>query len=294
MKQGLAKFGLSPGKHKEAVAQAPALSLELSGPRLVRALEELTAACEPQGGVERFVRALSLKAELFEETFAKGRVETLDEDSFNNICAFVAPARRRVGAWLEQHGFTAMRTACVELLHGWSDVTSADVRLDAFQAKFPDDRAYRWTRDLGAEILHFTAPEIYPLATRWMWDRKANTGVLREIWYAADLDSVTLDVPDDFRTFHLLRHELEGFLGDNGVFRDLAMMTDLLCAQVYGDYVHGQGSAYLRADFSSPEDPMFYARRMLGLDGADSGRRRSRLKLAGGARHEMATISEGQ
>lgn len=294
MKQGLAKFGLSSGKHKEAVAQAPALSLELSGPRLVRALEELTAACEPQGGVERFVSALSLKAELFEETFGKGRVESLDEDSFNNICAFVAPARRRVGAWLEENGFAVMRTACVQLLHGWSDVTSADTRLDAFRANFPDDRAHRWTRDLGAEILHFTAPEIYPLATRWMWDRKANTGVLREIWYAADLDSITLDVSDDFRTFHLLRHELEGFLSGNGVFRDLTMMTDLLSGQVYGDYVRGQGSAYLRADFSSPEDPMFYARRMLGLDGADAGHGRSRLKLAGGARHAMATISGEQ
>ncbi|MBT5676181.1 MAG: hypothetical protein HOJ07_10870 [Rhodospirillaceae bacterium] len=294
MKQGLAKFGLSRRASPETLVQAPALSLELSGPRLARALEELSAACEPQGGVERFVRALTLKAELFEETFGNGRVENLDQDSFNNVCAFVAPARRRVGTWLAEHGFDAMRTACVELLHGWSDVTSADARLDAFRANFPDDRAHRWTRDLGAEILHFTAPEIYPLATRWMWDRNANTGVLREIWYAADLDSITLGVPDDFRTFHLLRHELEGFLSENGVFRDVAMMTDLLCGQIYGDYVRGQGSAYLRADFSSPEDPMFYARRMLGLDGADSSHRRSRLKLAGGTRHEIAWISGGQ
>ncbi len=35
--------------------------LELSGPRLVRALEDLVAACEREGGVERYVGALALK-----------------------------------------------------------------------------------------------------------------------------------------------------------------------------------------------------------------------------------------
>ena len=275
-------------KGAQAAAPSPALSLELSGPRLTRALQELTDACEPQGGVERFVRALSLKAALFAETFGDGRVAALDEARFNDACAFIAPARRRVGAWLAAHGFAAMREACVELLHGGGDVTTADARFETFCARFPDGRAHRWARDLGAEILHYTAPEIYPLATRWMWDRKANSGVLREIWYAADLDSLTLNVADDFSTFDLLRGELHGFLQANGVFRDLAMTSDLLCGHIYGDYVRGQGSAYLRADFSTPEDPMYYTRRMLGLDGAMAGHDRTRLKLASGARHEMA------
>ncbi len=264
----------------DAAAPSPALSLELSGPRLVRALEELTAACEPLGGVETYIRALALKAALFEETFGDGRVAALDEARFNDACAFIAPARRRIHAWLAAHGFAAMRQACVELLRGGSDATGAGARLDAFCARFPSDRAHRWTRDLGAEILHFTAPKAYPLAVRWIWHATCEP--------QGDLDSLTLEVPDNFRTFHLLRDELHGFLHANGVFRDLEMMCDLLCAQIYGDYVRGQGSAYLRADFSTPEDPMYYARRMLGLDGADAGPGRSRLKLAGGARHQMA------
>ena len=275
-------------KRAQAAAPSPALSLELSGPRLTRALQELTDACEPGGGVERFVRALSLKAELFEETFGGGRVAALDERRFNDASAFIAPARRRIGAWLAAHGFAAMRQACVELLHGGGDVTTADARLNAFCARFPGGRRHRWARDLGAEVLHFTAPEIYPLATRWMWDRKSNSGVLREIWYAADVDSLTLDVADDFSTFLLLRDELHGFLQANGVFRDLAMMSDLLCGHIYGDYVRGRGSAYLRADFSTPEDPIYFTRRMLGLDGAMAGHGRTRLKLADGVRHEMA------
>jgi hypothetical protein len=265
--------------------------LDLSGPRLARALAELTAACEPHGGIERYVRALSLKSALFEEKFGGNRVTNLSESDFNDACAFVAPARRRVGAWIAEHGFDAMRTACATLLHGWSDMSTADTRLDAFRAAFAGDRAHRWVRDLGAEILHFTAPEIYPLATRWMWDRKANSGVLREIWYADALGAPTLDIPDDFATFHLLHAELEAYLADNGVFRDLPLMIDLLCGHIYGDYVRGQGSAYLRADFSSPEDPMYFTRRMLGLDGADAGQRRTRLIRADGTRHEMAALS---
>jgi len=99
-------------------------------------------------------------------------------------------------------------------------------------------------------------------------------------------------VPDDFATFHLLRRELEDYLRDNGVFRDLPLKVDLLSGHIYGDYVRGQGSAYLRADFSSPEDPMYFTRRMLGLDGAGLGQSRTRLIRADGTRHEMAVPME--
>ncbi len=44
-------------------------------------------------------------------------------------------------------------------------------------------------------------------------------------------------------------------------------MVDLVCAQVYAEYICEQGGSYLRADFSAPEDPMQHTRRLLGLDG---------------------------
>ena len=128
-------------------------------------------------------------------------------------------------------------------------------------------------RDLAAEVLHHLDCERYPLMTRWVWDAKANTGVLREIWFANDIDHITIRVADDCATFLMLREELAQFLTENGVFRDVPEYVDILCAQVYAQYICAQGGTYLRTDFSAPEDPMQHARRMLGL-----GRRAARYE----------------
>ena len=80
----------------------------------------------------------------------------------------------------------------------------------------------------------------------------------------------------------MLREELSQFLTDNGVFSDVLIYVDLVCAQVYADYICAQGGSYLRADFSSPDDPMQHARRLLGLDGVRAGSGRTRLKAIDG------------
>ena len=172
------------GSHKAKAAPAPARPvLDLSGPTLRRAFENLVECAEDTGGVERYVGALALKASLFEEVLGKGQVSELTEPEFYDLAAFITPVRRRIGAWLGRNGFAAMRGRLVGLLHGWSDLGTTDQRLNAFVASFPADREHRWSRDLAAEVLHFTAPDRYPLMTRWMWDARVNTGVLREIWH---------------------------------------------------------------------------------------------------------------
>ena len=139
-------------------------------------------------------------------------------------------------------------------------------------------------RDLAAEVLHYAAPERYPLMTRWMWDARVNTGVLREIWHADDVDSIQIPVGDDFATFAVLREELEGFLEENGVYRDLPFYVDLLSAHIYAAYINDLGGQYLHADFcgGAKHDPMTHTRRMLGLDAVDSESGRTRLKLIDG------------
>ena len=52
-----------------------------------------------------------------------------------------------------------------------------------------------------------------------------------------------IDVPDSYETFLVLREELSQFLADNGIFRDMLWHVDLLCAQIYGDYINAQGGA---------------------------------------------------
>ena len=121
--------------------------------------------------------------------------------------------------------------------------------------------------------------------TRWMWDARVNTGVLREIWHSDNnVDAGTIAVGDGFATFATLREELEGFLQANGVFRDLAFYTDLLCAHVYAAYINDRGGQYLHADFcgGAKADAMAHTRRLLGLDAVDTESGRTRLKLIDG------------
>jgi hypothetical protein len=175
-----------------------------------------------------------------------------------------------------------MVAALRALLDGSRDTAMTDARLAGFCERFPQDRSHRWVRDLAAEVLHNVDPERYPLMCRWVWDRKANTGVIREIWFGDDVDHVTLGVPDGYATCLVLREELSQYLTDNGVFRDVIWYVDLLCAKVYADYIAAQGGVYLRADFSAPGDPMQHVRRLLGLDGVHPGSGRTRLKAIDG------------
>ena len=264
--------------------------LDLSGPRLRRAFENLVESAEATGGVERYVTALALKASLFEELLGKGRLAELTEGEFLDLAAFVTPVRRRVGGWLAENGFARLHARLTALLDGWTDLSTADARLDAFTAAFPEDRAHRWARDLGAEVLHFTAPDRYPLMTRWVWDARVGTGVLREIWFAEDVDAARIEAGDGLATFATLSAELEGFLKDQGVFRDLPFYADLLMAHVYAGYINDRGGQYLRSDFSGEGDPMLHTRRMLGLDAVDTETGRTRLKLIDGRAHVLGAL----
>ena len=256
--------------------------LHLSGPRLTRSFEALVEKSETQGGIERYITGLRFKASVFQEAFTPERIGALDENTFLGLCAFMAPVRRRIGPWFDQAGVATARELLSALTDGAEDTTTADRRIAAFCAAFPSDRKHRWVRDLAAEVLHYTLPEQYPLMTRWVWDSAANTGVLREIWHGENVDHVTLDVPDGHQTFLVLREELSQFLSDNGVFRDMLFYVDLLCAQVYADYICEQGGTFLRTDFASEHDAMQYTRRMLGLDGVDAETGRTRTRDAAG------------
>jgi hypothetical protein len=287
-------FGLRPRKAQLPEPKGPVL--DLSGPKLRRAFEHLLSAAENTGGIERYVGALALKSSLFEEVLGRGKILEMTETEFLDIAAFIAPARRRVGGWLAENGFRKLQVRLAALMEGWSDVSTADARLSAFENSFPANRANRWVRDLAAEALHFTAPEHYPLMTRWIWDARVGTGVLREIWFADDPDTARIEAGDDFQVHASLRAELETFLRDNGVFRDLPFYADILCAHVYADYINDRGGQYLRADAcgDSPTDGMLHTRRMLGLDAVDSESGRTRLKLMDGQAHVLGATPPGE
>lgn len=260
----------------------PVAELALSGARLRAAAADLDQSAASTGGVSRYVSALVLKAALFDELLGGGRVCELTESAFLDLCAFIAPARRRIAATVAREGFAAVRKHLVRLLDGAEDLATADARMQAFSAAFPKDREHRYLRDLAAEILHFTAPDHYPLMTRWIWDARTATGMLREIWYAEDMDTLVIGAADDFATFATLRQELGAFLAGLGVSNDLALHVSLLAAHIYAGYINDRGGHYLKNEFSRPADPMAHTRRLLGLDAIDTKTGRSRLKLIDG------------
>ena len=256
--------------------------LDLSGPLLAHAFETVIQGTDQQGGIEYWTDALKLKSRMFQQALGEGHPGDLPLDTFKGLCAFMASVRRRIGPYLEQPSWNELVGAIVELLDGVKDTSTTDERITAFCARFPQDSKHRWVRDLAAEILHNVDPERYPLMLRWVWDRKANTGVIREIWFDEEVDNITIGVADGYATYLMLREELSQFLSENGVFRDVIWYVDLLCAKIYADYIAAQGGVYLRADFSAPGDPMEHTRRLLGLDGVRTGSGRTRLKAING------------
>jgi hypothetical protein len=253
--------------------------LDLSADTLRAALQQMTAGSEEHGGIERYIDAVKLKSDMFRQALENIENGELDVESFKGLCTFMSTVRRRIGPWLPEDAFATVRTALTEL---FEDAEPVDARITRFCAHFPDDKSHRWVRDLATEMLHNRDPERIPLMNRWVWDAKANTGVLREIWHADDIDHITIRVGDGYGTFLMLREELSQFLSDNGFFRDILYYVDVLSAQVYANYICEQGGSYLRADFSAPEDPMQHTRRLLGLDGVRPGNGKTKLKSIDG------------
>lgn len=263
-------FGASPIKPQEF--ERPVL--ELSGDILRAGLQAMVAGSEDHGGIERYIDAVKLKSAMFRQALVENDVAALDLETFKGLCTFMATVRRRIGRWLNEDSFTELREGIVEL---FDDSVDVDERVGRFCDRFPNDKKHRWVKDLAAELLHNADPERVPLMNRWVWDAKSNTGVVREVWYGDDVDHIKIPVADGYGTYIMLREELSQFLTDNGMFRDVLFYVDVLCAQVYAQYICEQGGSYLRADFQAPEDPMQHTRRLLGLDGVRPGDGRTRL-----------------
>lgn len=253
--------------------------LDLSGDGLRAILRIMIAGSEDHGGIERYVDAVKLKTAMFQQALGRDAIDNLELETFKGLCTFMATVRRRVGDWLTEASFGDMHEAIKALFVDDDDI---DARIDTFCDRFPRDKQHRWVRDLATEMLHNTDPERVPLMNRWVWDAQANTGVIREIWHADDVDHIKIPVGDGYGTYLMLREELSQFLSDEGFFRDVLQYVDILCAQVYAQYICEQGGSYLRTDFSAPEDPMQHTRRLLGLDGVRAGNGKTRLKSIDG------------
>lgn len=297
MSASIGRF-LAPAVEASPAAEARPV-LHLSGVKLRVGLERLIHASEQLGGIERFAEAVRLKAVVFQDCLAEGKAARLTRGQFDEVVPLMATVRRRVGPLVNGRAWEMTQAAIVTLLDRAHDTTIADSRIAAFEsalrpllapAQANEERTAntRFLRDLAAELLHNTYPEHYPLMQRWIWDAKTNSGVIRQLWHdpggaGDDIDHIVINVADGYETHLMLREEISQFLADNGVFRDMLWHVDLVCAQVYGDYISAQGGAYLKADFVSEGDRLEHTRRILGLDRVAGKRLRTRPIIDGEA-----------
>ena len=256
--------------------------LHLDGARLRDAFESMAKAAESLGGVEVLINAVNGKANLFQRTFSPPLTD-LQQPQLLDACSLMPTVRRRLKLALENYDFQFLRQTITVLAEDVS-IDCVDERMAQVTDAFPVTKEYRWVRDLAAEIIHYTNPDMYPLMTRWVWDKTANTGVLREIWFKEYQDEY-LDIPDGVQTHLVLRSELEEFLRTAGVYADVPIMIDLLSAWIYAEYIGLQGGSFLKTEFSSSDASISHAIRMLGLDAGKSADGRSRLITADGRRH---------
>jgi len=259
--------------------------IHLDGKVLRGAFESMAKCAEKLGGMETLIEGLEGKSMLFDRTFGDN-AKSLVESEFLDCCAFMPTVRRRIKSSFAEHDFSYLADAIRGLLTDIS-VNTVDERIERFTRTLAVGKKTRWSRDLAAEILHFRDPETYPLMTRWVWDHKSNTGILREIWYS-ESELKFLDIPDGVQTHIELRRELDEFLKQCGVFADRAFVIDYLFAWIYSEYIGSQGGSFLKTEYSFTGTPFGYALRMLGLDSAIQEDGKTRLLLPGGKRYRLS------
>lgn len=255
----------------EPAALKVPLDAEICRGKLQRLLDDLS----DRGGVDAFVTSLGKKHELFRSVLAPEQVEAMDRGTLDTLLECVFTVRRRLPAALSRVSHETLLEAVKALLYGRENLAE---RMRAFVATVPDaDRKMkRATWDFAAELLHFRAPEHYPLMTRWVWDPNTVSGALREFLRGND---TLRHIPIDDRpgTFEGARVWFAEQLAALGFYRDVHFVVDLLLAQAYGDYVRAMasGMGILSADFGAKNDPAELLAKLLGIDPARrSGRPR--------------------
>ena len=230
---------------------------------------------ERNATLEELLEALRSKHELFARVLPAQRPESLTRDEVMLLLAVVFPARRKVDRHLAALDDAALSAAVLELVYGQGRL---DERIDAFCELVPesDKKARRAIRDLAAEIVHFRDPERIPLMTRWVWDVRTMSGAVREFIRGNDtMEQIPMGSrPEDYEG---VRAWFAERLSEDGVYRDLPYLVDLLQAQAYADYVKAMSArvGMVNAELGAKQDPLEFLVKLLGIDDRPARKRRA-------------------
>lgn len=236
-----------------------------------------------KGELETFTQALETKHQLFAKVLAKETLPSIAKDEINYLLETIFPIRRRLSHIVDTLGIEVLRQALIQLLYGDAGLSE---RLNNFLTLFPQPdkkdkeglKRQRALWDMAAEVLHFYAPEQYPLMSRWIWDIQTQSGALREFIQNNDaLPKIPLDnTPEVFEAGRIWIAER---LNEEGFYRDVPYMVDLILAQAYANYSRAMSMTLgmIQAEFGAKADPLEMQVKLLGID-EDRLSGKSRLK----------------
>ena len=257
------------------VVEPVALSVDLDGRVFAQKFASLLEALGEVGGIDPFLESLGVKSRLFAEALSRPALAKLDLAHVELLLETVMPARKRIGPVLLALGEEPVRLAITELLYGRKSLVE---RVVAFVHAIPvgegmDPKAAKKIKraiyDFGAEMLHFRAPEQYPLMTKWVWDQYTHSGAMRELVKGGDtLDKVLLGTEPG--VYEAGRRWVAERMSENGMYRDPHFVVDIFFAHAYADYMRAlsSGMGLLNADFGGKSDPLEVVRKLLGIDQA--------------------------
>lgn len=239
------------------------LDAEIAASKFRSLLEQIE---ERNATLEFFLGALRSKHELFARVLPPQRPASLDRRDVLRLLAAVFPARRKVGVHLAGLDDAALASSVLDLVYGEGRL---EERMDAFCALMPDTdrKARRAIRDLAAELVHFRDPERVPLMTRWVWDANTMTGAVREFIRGNDsMEHIPMGGrPEDYEGVRVWFAER---LSEDGIYRDLPYLVDLLQAQAYADYVKAVSArvGMVNAELGAKQDPLEFLVKLLGIE----------------------------
>lgn len=262
----------------EVVTPAP-LAVELDERVFVQKFAVLLEQIGETGGIDAFLEALGKKSRLFEQVLSPAEVRTLTLEKAELLLETVMPARKRLWPVLVQLGAVELASVVSDLLYG---ETPLEQRLTDFVERVPaadrldkrnGNKLRRAAHDFAAELLHFHAPQQYPLMTKWVWDQATHSGALRELVKGGDaLQAVPLGASPG--VYEAGRVWIAQQLAKQGVYREPHYIVDLFLAHAYADYMRAMssGMGLINADFGGKADPLEVVKKLLGID---QGRRKN-------------------
>ncbi|MDH3326328.1 MAG: hypothetical protein OEM38_06380 [Gammaproteobacteria bacterium] len=256
------------------------LKIELDDHICAQKLQQLIKATEEHGGVDGYIEALKNKQKMFSIALAHDSIDKLSSEGLEALLDTVFTARRKLPDSISKVPHEVVVSQVKHLLYGKQSIVD---RMQQFVALIDNEnkKVQRAAWDFSAELLHFSGPETFPLMSRWVWNEKETSGSLREFIRGGDtMRDVTFgESPADFEASRVWFAQQ---LGQQGFYRDIHYLIDLLIAQAYAEYIlsMSSGMGMFGPQFGNAElQPIELVVKLLGIEPAKKNEA-TRLKKA--------------